>query len=186
MTVPSSLPTSMTGTFGSSHSVPLTLLPWSLLPPVQSILSSSPPSFRCGEHHAQTPFLPELIEMVKPTLSCLGGHLHIQETASPVPWSSVNEPPWTRPHADSVTSQALWLNSTLQASTRRPSMTFSLCTLVLLANMCSRISFVSEDEAKTFDTEVVGFWSQLIQSRRHITSVQRAPQTWRPQVLVLN
>ena len=72
------------------------------------------------------PFPLELLETVKPTLSCLGGHLHIKGDSEPRPVFLVNRPPWTRPHADSVTFQSLWLNPTLQASTRRPSITFSL------------------------------------------------------------
>ena len=39
-----------------------------------------------------------------------------------------------------------------------------------------RMSFVPEDEAKRFDTEVVGFWSQLI----HPLPDPNDSQTWWP------
>ena len=65
-----------------------------------------------------------------------------------------------------MTFQPRWLSSTLQASTRRLSTTVNdLVTMCVGAasQHILRMSFVLEDEAKSFDTEVVDFWSQLIQ-----------------------
>ena len=56
MMVPSSLPTLMTGTFGSSHTGSLMRLSWSQLPPDQPILSSNPPRSKCGGHPSWPPF----------------------------------------------------------------------------------------------------------------------------------
>ena len=82
------------------------------------------------------------------------------ETASPALWFLVTEPPWTRPKAGFVTFQPRWLSSTLQASMRRLSTTVND---LAASQHILRMSFVLEDEAKSFDTEVGDFWSQLIQ-----------------------
>ena len=78
----------------------------------------------------------ELLDKVKPTLKCLGGHLHIQGTASPVLWSLVNRTQWRKPRNVSVQLLPPLLSSMLRVSACRLSMISSPCLLVLQANMC--------------------------------------------------
>ena len=84
----------------------------------------------------------------------------------------------TRPYADSVTNQPPWLNSTLQASTRRLSMTFSPCSLVLSVNMC--YAGVLCPRTKPRDSTRRSSVSGAHPTRSHLFPFPYASQTWRP------
>ena len=97
---------------------------------------------------------------------------HFKETTSPILSSLVNRSRWTRPHANSVTFLALWLHSTLQASTRRESMTFTPCTLVLPVNMCCAPVLCPRMKP------IIWFLVTAHPTGRHFSPLPHASQTW--------
>ena len=143
----------MTGTFGSSRSVYMTLLPRSLLPPIQSILSSIPPRFIYGRHHAQTPLLLSCLRKSNPHSVALVATSTSRETASPVPWS-------TRRFRDIPATLAELNVAGLHSQTVNDLLTMYVGAA---SQHVPCTTFVPEDEAKSFNAEGVGFWSPLIQ-----------------------
>ena len=150
--VPSSLPASMTGTFGSSHSISLDALvlisaatrsdnlelQTSQNPGVESILPRHPSS-------------KELLDKVNPTLSCLGEHLHIQgRQRIAFLLFLVNKAQWrktTRRFRAMASTLAEPNAESLSAQTVNDLLTM----YVSAANQhVLRMSFVPEHEAKTF------------------------------------
>ena len=83
-------------------------------------------------------------------------------TANPVLLFLVSKPPRRRPHADSATFSATLTE--LNAEGFDAQTVNDLLTMYVEAasQHVLRMSFVQENEARTFDTEVIGFWSQLI------------------------
>ena len=107
------------------------------------------------------PISQELLDKVKPTLSCLGGHLQIHGDIEPVPLFLVNRPPKTTQRFRAIASTLAELNAEgLSAQT-----VHDLLTLYVGAAIQNvlRMIFVPDHEARTFDNEVIAFWSQLIQ-----------------------
>ena len=109
------------------------------------------------------PVPPELIEKVKPTLNYLGGRLHIHGEGEPSPVVLGD-------HAtmDKTIRRFREISATvaeLNAEGLHAQTVHDLLAMYVGAasQHVLRISCVPEDEAKRFDTEVIGFWSQLIQ-----------------------
>ena len=117
----SSLPTSTTGTFGSSRSTCYKLLSSLQQPSDQSTLNCSPPRFSCGEPHVQIPFfLNSKTRSSSHSVSCLGGHLQIHGDIEPSPIVLGEKTSMERkPDCASSGSPPRLLTSTQKDSTRR-------------------------------------------------------------------
>ena len=100
--------------------------------------------------------------MVKPTLSCLGGHLQIQSDIEPSPVVL-----GVQATMEKTTQRFQRIASTLAKLNAEG---LSAQTVNDLLSMCVgaetqhvlRMSFVLDHEARTFDTEVTAFWSQVM------------------------
>ena len=85
-------------------------------------------------------------------------------TSSPVPLSLVNQPPWRRPR-NASNELLLRLPNTLRKNSARAQTADYLLSMYVRAASPHMLlmSFVPEHEARTFDTQVTAFRSQLIQ-----------------------
>ena len=110
----------------------------------------------------------ELLDKVIPTLSCLGGHLHIQGDSEPSPvvlGEQATMEKTTRRFRDSASIFAELTAEGLSAQT--------VCDLLTVCVGAARqhvlrMNFVPEHEARTFDTEAIAF-----------SFVPLASQAWR-------
>ena len=163
MMAPNSSPTSMTGTFGSSRIAALKLISAA----TRSInLELQPSKIQVWIASCPDPVPPDLLEKVKLKvkleLNCLGGHLHIQDDGEPSPdvlgeHATMEEA--IRRFRDISATLAELIAEGLDAQTVNDLLTMYVGAA---SQHVLRMSFVPEDEAKRFDTEVIGFWSHLV------------------------
>ena len=123
----------------------------------------------------QDPIPHELLDKVKPALSCLGGHLQI-------PWYIEPSPIVLGEQAsmEQTTERFRAIASTLAELSAEGlnAQTVETNLLSMYGGAASqhvlRMSLPPEQEANNFDTEVVAFWSQLIQRTAHLPVVLSA------------
>ena len=153
---PSSLHIWTTGTCGSSHNASWTCFILWAQRPGQSTWSCKSLKTKSGEGPAKTQ------ENVKLTLSCLGGHLQIQGDIEPSP--IVLGEPATMEKTTQRFQRIAGTLADLNADGLNAQTVNDLLSLYVgAANQhVPRMSFVSEQEARDLDAQVVAFWSTLI------------------------
>ena len=106
------------------------------------------------------PIPQELHDQVKPTLSCLGGHLRIQGYIEPSPIVLGEQATMvkTTQRFQRVATTLAELNAEgLSAQTVNDLLSMYVGAA---SQHALRMSFVPEQEAKNFDTHITAFWSQ--------------------------
>ena len=121
------------------------------------------------------PFPLELLETVKPTLSCLGGHLHIKGDSEPSPVFLGEQATM-----DKTTRRFRDISVTLAESNVAGLHAQTVNYLLPASQHVLRMSCVPEDEAKRFIRH--GGRPFLVTdhpTRCHLSPLPHAPHTWR-------
>ena len=131
-------------------------------------MSSDPPRSRCGGHAARSPSPKSCPTRSNPHSVASVDIFTLRVTGNPVLLFLANKPPWRRPRDDSVTLLPPLPSSNAEGLSAQTVNDLVAMYVGAASQPVLRMRFVLEDEARTFDTEVIGFWSQL--NKRDATS----------------